>query len=144
MNPDLVSTSVMISGLTLVVVMLDACIDVVAVLYWASKGYLGHPRRNGLARPVASVESYAAPPEQPVEAPAAVATTEAEPAPFQIQAIYETVQPNPAPVHFALPSTTSFGAPSISRPTKSYRRRLAPVRSTAASKASLKPKTKKP
>lgn len=130
--------------MVLTVVMLDACIDVVAVLYWASKGYLGHLRRNGSIESVAPVESYTAPPEQSIEIPAAVATTEAEPAPFQIQAIYETVQPAPAPVYFAAPSTTSFGAPSISRPTKTYRRRLAPVRGAAASRASLKQKTKKP
>jgi len=79
-----------------------------------------------------------------VGVPAAVATTVAEPAPSPVQAIYETVQPTPAPVQYSAPSVTPFGAPSISkRPTRTYRRRTAPVRSAAASRASLKAKTKK-
>lgn len=129
--------------MTLTIVMLDACIDVLAVLYWASKGYLGHPKKKPSMDSVAPVEYCAAPREQPVAGPAAVATAVAEPAPFPAQAIYEIVQPTPAPVHYAAPSITPFGVPSISKPTRTYRRRPAPVRSSATSKASLKPKTEK-
>ena len=129
--------------LTLAAVLLDVCIDVLAVLYWTSKGYLGHPRRKASIDSVASPESYTQPTEQAGGVPAAVATTVAEPAPSPVQPIYETVQPTPAPVQYAAPSITSFGAPSISKPTKTYRRRPAPIRSTAAYKASLRTKTKK-
>jgi len=134
----------MVPELALVTVLLGALYGVVAVLYAAPKGYLGHPRRKGSIYAVTSPESYTPTTEQAVGVPAAVATTVAEPAPSPVQAIYETVQPTPAPVQYAAPSVTSFGAPSISKkPTRTYRRRTAPVRSTAASKASLKPKTKK-
>ena len=132
----------MISELTFVIVSLDAFIDVLAVYYWASNGYFRRPRRNGPIDSVAPVESYAAPREQPVGGPIAVATTAAEPAPSPVLAIYETVQPAPAPVQYVAPTSTSFGAPSISMSTKSYRRRPAPVGSTAT-KSSLKQKTKK-
>jgi hypothetical protein len=151
-----VSTLTMV--LELATVLLGAFVGVVAVLYVAPKGYLGHSRKKGSNDSVTSIESYAAKTEQAVGVPAAVATTEAEPAPSPVQAIYETVQPTPAPVQaiyetvqptpapvqYAAPSTTSFGAPSTTKkPTRTYRRRTAPVRSSAASKASLKPKTKK-
>jgi hypothetical protein len=137
-----VSSSTMV--LELATVLLGACVGVVAVLYAAPKGYLGHPRRKGSIDSTMSFESYAPTTEQAVGVPAAVATTVAEPAPSPIQAIYETVQPTPAPVQYSAPSTTSFGTPSISKkPTRTYRRRTAPVRSSAASKATLKPKTKK-
>ena len=130
--------------LELATVLLGAFIGVVAVLYAAPKGYLGHPRKRNSIDSMTSIESSATPTEQAVGVPAAVATTVAEPAPSPVQAIYETVQPTPAPVQYAAPSVTSFGAPTISKkPTRTYRRRTAPVRSTAASKASLKPKTKK-
>ncbi|MGD0477514.1 MAG: hypothetical protein ABSB29_05035 [Nitrososphaerales archaeon] len=125
------------------VVMLDACIDVLAVLYFVSKGYFGHPKRKGFIDSAASVESYTPLEEQPVGGPAAVATTVVEPAPSSVQAIYETVQPTPAPVHYAAPSIASFGAPSISMPTRTYRRRPAPVIRTAVYKASSKPKSGK-
>jgi hypothetical protein len=146
-SSDAVSTLTMV--LELATVLLGAFVGVVAVLYVAPKGYLGHPKKKGSTDSVTSVEvtpveSYAAQTEQAVGVPAAVATTAAEPAPSPVQAIYETVQPTPAPVQYAAPSTTSFGAPSISKkPTRTYRRRTAPVRSSAASKTSLKPKTKK-
>ena len=141
-----VSTSTMVPELALVTVLLGALYGVVAVLYVAPKGYLGHPRKRKSIDSVTSLESSATPTEQAVGVPAAVATTVAEPAPSPVQAIYETVQPTPAPVQYAAPFqyTASFGAPSISKkPTRTYRRRTAPVRSTVASKASLKPKTKK-
>ena len=141
-SSETVSAIAMVLELT--TVLLGAFIGVVAVLYAAPKGYLGHPRRKGPLDSVASPESYTPTTEQAVGVPAAGATTVAEPAPSPVQAIYETVQPTPAPVQYAAPSVTSFGAPSISKkPTRTYRRRTAPVRSSAASKASLKPKTKK-
>jgi hypothetical protein len=144
--------------LELATVLLGAFVGVVAVLYAAPKGYLGHQRKRRSINSVTSLESYTPPTEQAVGVPAAVETTVAEPAPSPVQAIYETVQPTPAPVQaiyetvqptpapvqYVAPSVTSFGAPSISKkPTRTYRRRTAPVRSTVASKASLKPKTKK-
>jgi len=135
--------------LELATVLLGVSVGVVAVLYAAPKGYLGHRRKKASIEPMTSLEgplaseSYAPTTEQAVGVPAAVATTVAEPAPSPVTPIYETVQPAPAPVQYAAPPTTSFGAPSISKPTRTYRRRTAPVRSTTASKASLKPKTKK-
>ncbi len=157
-----VSTTTMV--LDLATVLLGACVGVVAVLYAAPKGYLGHPRRRISIDSVSSTSSYAQPTEQAVGVPAAVATTAVEPAPSPIQAevsapepvpapaptpaIYETVQPTPAPVQYAAPSSASFGSPTIARkPTRTYRRRTVPVRSSAraaaASKSSLKQKTKK-
>jgi hypothetical protein len=141
---ETVSTATMVPELA--TVLLGAFVGVVAVLYAAPKGYLGHPRRKGSMDSATSLKSYTPPTEQAGGVQAAVATTAAEPAPSPVQAIYETVQPTPAPVQYAAPFqyTTSLGAPSISKkPTRTYRRRTAPVRSTAASKASLKAKTKK-
>ena len=130
--------------LELATVLLGAVIGVVAVLYAAPKGYLGHPRRKASDDSRVSLESYAAPTEQAAGVPAAVETTAVEPAPSPVQAIYETVQPPPVPAQYVAPPVTSFGTPSISKkPTRTYRRRAAPTRSTAASKASLRPKTKK-
>ena len=143
--------------LELATVLLGAFVGVVAVLYAAPKGYLGHPRKKESTDSVASPEPYTPTTEQAVGVPATVATTVAEPAPSPVTSapslvastpapvtpIYETVQPTPAPVQYSTPSSTSFGAPSISKPTRTYRRRTAPVRSTSASKASLKEKTKK-
>jgi hypothetical protein len=56
--------------------------------------------------------------------------------------MYESVQPAPMPVTFSAPSTPSFGAPTLTKkPTRTYRRRTAPVRSAAGSKKTLaKPK----
>jgi len=130
--------------LAITTVLLGAEVGAIAVLLAVPKGYLGHRRRKRSIDSVTSLESSATPTEQAVGVPAAVATTVAEPAPSPVQAIYETVQPTPAPVQYFGPSVTSFGAPYISkRPTRTYRRRAAPVMSTAASKASLKAKTKK-
>ncbi|QQG48687.1 MAG: hypothetical protein HY247_08130 [archaeon] len=114
----------------------------VAVLYAAPKGYLGHPRKRGSA---SSLESYAPATEQ-VKVPATEVPAVAEPAPSPAPApaLYESVQPAPTPVAYSSPSSTSFGAPSISRKTtKNYRRRTAPVRSTSVSKASRTTKPKK-
>jgi hypothetical protein len=55
--------------------------------------------------------------------------------------MYETVQPAPAPVVYTAPSASALGAPTLTRkPTRTYRRRTAPVRSAPGSKKSLKPK----
>ncbi len=137
-----VSTPTMV--LELATVLLGACIGAVAVLYAAPKGYLGHRRKKESSTAVTSLESYTPATEQIVEVPAAETYVAAEPAPSSAPALYESVQPAPAPVTYASPSVTSFGAPSISKkPTRTYRRRTAPVRSTAGSKSSLKAKTKK-
>jgi hypothetical protein len=79
--------------------------------------------------------------ETPVVAsPAPSPAPEPTPAP----ALYETVQPAPAPVTYAAPATTSFGAPTLTRkPTRTYRRRTAPVRSAPAAKKTLAAKHKK-
>jgi hypothetical protein len=129
--------------LELATVLLGACVGAVAVLYAAPKGYLGHPRKKESSAEVTSLESYTPATEQE-SVPAAEAPAAVEPAPPTAPALYETVQPAPAPVTFASSSPTSFGAPSVSKkPTRTYRRRTAPVRSTAASKATLRSKTKK-
>jgi len=150
--------------LELATVLLGAFVGVVAVLYVAPKGYLGRAKKKSSTDSVTSpevkpievtpTETYAAPPtEQALGVPSAEATTAVEPAPSPVQAIYETVQPAPAPIQFVAPpaasfdapsSSTSFGAPSLpKKPTRTYRRRAAPVRSSAGSRAALKPKTKK-
>jgi len=54
--------------------------------------------------------------------------------------MYETVQPAPAPVLYTAPSTPALGAPTLTKPTRTYRRRTAPVRSAAGPKKTLKPK----
>ena len=128
--------------LELATVLLGVCVGAVAVLYAAPKGYFGHRKTKSSPAAVTSFETYAPATEpavevHPEEAPAAV-----EPAPFPAPSFYETVQPAPAPVTFAPTPSTSFGAPSFSKkPTRTYRRRTAPVRSTAGTKATkTKPK----
>jgi hypothetical protein len=141
-----VSTSTMVPELALVTVLLGALYGVFAVLYAAPKGYLGHPRKRKPIDSVKAPEYYTPTMEQVVGVPAAVATTVAEPVPSPIKAIYEAVQPTPATVQYTAPFhyRASFGTPSISKkPIRTYRRRTAPVRSSAASKTSLKPKTEK-
>ncbi len=133
--------------LELATVLLGACVGAVAVLYAAPKGYLGHRKTKSSA--ATSIETYATTTEQAVEVPAAEAPAAAEPAPSPAPepapapAFYETVQSAPAPVTFAAPSTTSFGAPTLAKkPTRTYRRRTAPIRSTSGSRTvkSTKPK----
>ena len=152
--PCSTSSSTMIPGLTFEVIILGAIYGIVSVLYIAPKGYLGHHKRRAGLESASSPAAYAAPPtEQALGVPSAEATTAVEPAPSPVQAIYETVQPAPAPIQFVAPpaasfdapsSSTSFGAPSLpKKPTRTYRRRAAPVRSSAGSRAALKPKTKK-
>ena len=129
-----VSTSAMV--LELATVLLGACVGAVAVLYAAPRGYLGHPRKRGFGSAITSLESYTTATEK------AQAPTVVEPAPAPIQALYETVQPTPAPVIYTAPSSTSFGAPTLSKkPVRNYRRRTAPVRSVGGAKvARTKPK----
>ena len=131
-------------------VLLGVCVGAVAVLYAAPRGYLGHPRRRESSATVTQVETTYAPPTEQAEAPAEVAAVATEPAPSPATtpalALYETVQPqvSPPPITYALPSVTTFGAsPTIRKPTRTYRRRTPPVRSTSASKAPRSTKTKK-
>ena len=141
-------------ALELATVLLAACVGAIAVLYAASKGYLGQRKKATAATPatpVVSIDNHATTTEQAPEVPAAEAPAVAEPAPSPepepsplpapAPAFYETVQPAPAPVTFAAPSEPSFSAPTLAKkPTRTYRRRAAPVRSAAGSRKSLKPK----
>ena len=133
--------------LELATVLLAASVGAVAVIYAASRGYLGRKKTKAPATPAPSVDSYATPAEQAPEVPAAEAPAAVEPAPSPAPepspepvpepttSIYETVQPAPAPITYALPSAPSFAAPSTAKkPTRTYRRRTAPVRGAAASR----------
>ena len=153
-----VSPSAMI--LELATVLLGACVGAVAVLYAAARGYLGRGKKTAAtpAPSIPAIDTYAPATEQAPEVPAAEAPAVAEPAPSPAPvvtaepapeptpapapAIYETVQPAPAPVTFAAPSASSFAAPTLTKkPTRTYRRRTAPVRSAAGSRKALeKPK----
>ena len=138
------------------------CVGAVAVLYAASRGYLGHSRRRGSSAEVAlvetilapAVEQLASPADMEVASPAAmevtpladVAPAPAEPTPSPAPALYETVQPvvSPAPIAYVPSSVATFGAsPAFKKPTRTYRRRTAPVRSNSASKAPRSTKAKK-
>ena len=135
--------------LELATVLLGAAVAAVAVLYAAPKGYFGHRKQKSSS--ATSIETYVPKAEQAVEVPAAEAPAAAEPAPSPspepeptpAPALYETVQPAPAPVTYSAPSTTSFGAPTLAKkPTRTYRRRTAPIRSAsgAAHPKATKPK----
>jgi hypothetical protein len=127
-------------------VLLGVCVGAIAVLYAAPRGYLGHPRRRGSSIAVAPIETSYALPAVQVEAPVKAAPATAEPAPSPAPALYETVQPEvpPAPVSYAPSSVASFGPSPVPRkPTRTYRRRTAPVRSTSVSKSPHSTKTKK-
>ena len=135
--------------LEIVTILLGTCVGAVVVVYASARGYLGH--RKKAAAPITSIDTYATKAEQ-AEAPTTEAPAVAEPAPSPAPApqaapspapaLYESVQPAPAPVTFSAPSSTSFGAPTLAKkPTRTYRRRTAPVRSAAGVKKSLsKPK----
>jgi len=148
--------------LELATVLLGACVGAIAVLYAAPRGYLGHrktkaatPAATPPAAPVATPEptpeeTYAPTTEQAPEVPVTEAPAVAEPAPSPepepapLPALYETVQPAPAPVTYTAPSTTSFGAPTLAKkPTRTYRRRTVPARSASGSKKSLTNRPKK-
>lgn len=139
--------------LELATVLLGACVGAIAVLYAAPRGYLGH-RKTKAATPAPPADTYTPTTEQAPEVPAAEARAVAEPAPsptpepspaaLPAPALYETVQPAPAPVTYAAPSTTTFGAPTFTKkPMRTYRRRTAPMRSSAGSKKALAHKPKK-
>ena len=139
-------------------VLLGVGVGAVIVLYAAPKGYFGHPRRRGSSTAVATVVTTYAPAVEHVEAPAEVAPAAAEPAPAPepapepaptpapVLALYETVQPvvSQTPVTFSASQAATFGGPTVTRkPTRTYRRRTAPVRSTSATKAPRSTKTRK-
>ena len=140
-----VSRSAMV--LEIATVLLGVVVGALAVLYAAPKGYLGH-RKTKSAAPLTRIDTYATTAEQAREVPATVAPAVAQPAPSpapepaHATAMYESVQPAPRPVTYSARSTSSFGAPTLTKkPTQTYRRRTAPVRSSAGSKKTLaKPK----
>jgi len=125
-------------------ILLGACAGAIAAIYAADAGYLGNRKMKAAAAPVPSFDTYVTTTEQAPEVPATEAPAVAEPAPSPTPApaLYENVQPAPAPVTYSAPSTPSFGAPTLAKkPTRTYRRRTAPVRSAAGSKKTLaKPK----
>jgi hypothetical protein len=136
----------------LAAILLGACAGAIAAVYAADAGYLGHRKMKAAAAPVPSIDTYVTTTEQAPEVPATEAPAVAEPAPSPepepapapspAPALYETVQPAPMPVTYTVP-TTSFGAPTLAKkPTRTYRRRTAPIRSAAGSKKTL-PKSKK-
>lgn len=133
-----------------VTILLGACFAALAVLYVALWDYLGHLRKMiSSAVPTPVVKTYAPTVEPVVEAPAEVelpaeeapageAPVTSEPAPTFAPPLYETVQPTPAPAPLSYPtaSVASFGTTiGVKKPTWTYRRRPAPIRSTSASKA---------
>jgi hypothetical protein len=137
-------------------IVLGVAAGAIAVLFAASRGYLGHRKTSAPAAPDTSIDTYATTTEQAPEVPAAEAPAVAEPAPppapevtaepepapapAPTPAMYETVQPAPAPVLYTAPSSPALGAPTLTKPTRTYRRRTAPVRSAAGPKKTLKPK----
>ena len=124
----------------LLTVLLGGCAGAALMLYLASRPY-GQVKEATSA--VTSATTYAPTAEQAPEAAEAPVVVSPAPSPAPAPALYETVQPAPAPVTYAAPSTPSFGAPTLSKkPTRTYRRRTAPVRSAPAKK-SLAAKHKK-
>lgn len=124
------------------------------VLFAATKGNLGHPRKSVLSTEPIQVATPCTTtvepvPENPNEvaptevAPTEVATVEtphiaAEPTPTFMPTLYETVQPAPAPTHVPFPTAlgASFGTTfGVRKPTRTYRRRPAPNRSASVLKA---------
>lgn len=129
----------------LLTVLLGGSAGAALMLYLASKPS-GHAKNAASA--VASTTAYAPATEQVVkaaEAPVVVSPAPSPaPTPAPAPALYETVQPAPAPVTYAAPSPTTFGAPTLTKkPTRTYRRRTAPVRSASAAKKTLAAKHKK-
>ncbi len=125
----------------LLTVLLGGCAGAAMMLYLASRPY-GQVKNATSA--VTSTTTYAPTTEQAEKAAEAPVVVSPAPSPAPAPALYETVQPAPAPVTYAAPPTTSFGAPTLSKkPTRTYRRRTAPVRSAPASKKTLAAKHKK-
>ena len=125
----------------LLTVLLGGCAGAAMMVYLASRP---SGQVKSATSAVTSLTTYAPTTEQaPVAAEAPVVASPA-PAPAPAPAMYETVQPAPAPVTYAAPPTTSFGAPTLTKkPTRTYRRRTAPVRSAPAAKKTLAAKHKK-
>ena len=133
----------------LATILLGVSVGVVAILYAASSGYLGRKKKAAVTSApsdaVHTTKTEQAPKVPATEAPA-VAEPAPSPAPEPTQApapaLYESVQPAPAPVTYAAPSDSSFAAPTLAKkPTRTYRRRTAPVRSAAGTRKTLaKPK----
>jgi len=128
-------------------VLLGVCIGAIAVLYAAPRGYLGHPRKKESGAALEQVEMTFAQTDEQVVPPVEVLTTaaEPEPAPSPPPALYENVQPevSPVPVTYSPPSVASFGASVARKPTRTYRRRTAPVRSASASRSTRSTRPKK-
>ena len=133
----------------LATILLGTAAAVALVLYAAPKGFFGHPKKKTVSAVIAKpATTYTPEPVQakapePKPAPAPVVAEpapspepEPAPAPTPAPAIYETVQPATTPALPPAPtsgsSVVSFGAsPSSSlRPTRTYRRRTAPSRSS--------------
>ena len=134
--------------LEVVTVLLAAAVGIIAVLYAVPRGYFGHRKKSNI--PKTPSESHTPTTERAIDFPPFEASTSIEPAqiptpePSPAPAPYESVQPAPAPVTYAPPSTASFGAPTLAKkPTRTYRRRTAPIRSSAGSKKALAEKEKK-
>jgi len=128
----------------LLTVLLGGCAGAAMMLYLASRpsGQVTNATSAVASTTyVPSTEPASMAAEAPVVAsPAPSPAPEPAPAP----AMYETVQPAPAPLTYTAPSTPSFGAPTLTRkPTRTYRRRTAPVRSAPAAKKTLAAKHKK-
>ena len=142
----------------LATILLGTAVGAIVVLYAAARGYLGRAKKASTtpAPSIPAIDTYAPTTEQAPEVPAAEAPAAAEPAPSPAPevtadtapaptpapALYENVQPSPAPVTFTAPSASSFAAQTLTKkPTRTYRRRTAPVRSSAGSRKTLaKPK----
>lgn len=132
-------------ALELATILLGLCVGAVAVLYAAPRGYLGH--RKAKAAKAETIDSYATKVEQANEVPTKDATTVSSPVPSPqansapAPAIYESVQPTPAPFTYSAPSKATFGAHTLAKkPTRTYRRRTAPIRSAGPKKTLHKPK----
>jgi hypothetical protein len=122
----------------LLTVLLGGCAGAAMMLYLASRPY------GQVKSAMSAVTTYAPTTAQAPKIAEAPVVVSPAPSPAPAPALYETVQPAPAPVTYAAPSTTSFGAPTLSKkPTRTYRRRTAPVRSAPAAKKALAAKHKK-
>lgn len=142
----------------LATILLGVVVGAVAVLYAASKGYLGRTKKAAATTTPSNpaVDTPVAETEHAPEIPTADVPAAAEPAPSPVEsapapeaaisplpALYENVQPAPAPATFAPSSASSFAAPTLTpKPVRTYRRRTAPVRGAPGSRKTP-PKPKK-
>jgi len=130
----------------LLTVLLGGCAGAALMVYLASRPNYGQVKNSLSAetttyaptteRAIEVAEAPVAVSSAPSPAPIETAAPEPEPAPAPTPApaMYETVQPAPAPVLYTAPSTPALGAPTLTKPTRTYRRRTAPVRSAAGPK----------